>query len=190
MRNFVTVVFDGTQKAYKGLHALWQLDAAGEITVHGTAVVHRDAWGHFEVDTKETHPVYATAVGVGIGALLGVLAGPAGVAIGAAGGAAIGATAGAAIGSVLDLSRLETRGQAEIEAGFVLDRGHSAVIADITENWPSDVNTRMLSLHGTVYRRSKTSVEDDVSFNDSLWQYGDYLYPYEYTPSRHAYYGV
>lgn len=54
-----------------------------------------------------------------------------------------------------------------IEVGFVLDRGHSAVIADITEDWPSDLNSRMLSLHGTVYRRSKTSVEDDVAFNGS-----------------------
>ena len=38
MRNFVTVVFADSRKAYDGLHALWQLDEAGEITVHGTAV--------------------------------------------------------------------------------------------------------------------------------------------------------
>jgi len=54
MRNFVTVVFDNTGAAYKGLHALWQLDDDGDITVHGTAVVRRDDWGRFEVDTKET----------------------------------------------------------------------------------------------------------------------------------------
>jgi hypothetical protein len=61
MRNFVTVVFAETGTAYAGLRALWQLDANGEVTVHGTAVVHRDARGHFKVDTKETYPVFATA---------------------------------------------------------------------------------------------------------------------------------
>src|ERR1700757_1588273 len=86
MHNYVAVVFDDTSKAYEGLHALWQLDDAAEVTVHGTAVVHRDALGNFQVDAKETHPALATAVGVGVGALLGLLAGPAGAAVGASGG--------------------------------------------------------------------------------------------------------
>jgi uncharacterized membrane protein len=128
MRNFVTVVFDDKRKAYKGLHALWELDDVEEITVHGTAVVHRDEWGYFEVDTKETHPVFATAVGIGIGALLGVLAGPAGVAIGAAGGAAIGAAGGAAIGAAtgavvggaVDVARSDTRQQEASRRGSFL----------------------------------------------------------------------
>jgi uncharacterized membrane protein len=84
MRNYVAVVFNDASKTYEGLHALWQLDAAGEVTVHGTAVVHRDDLGQFQVDTKQTHPALATAVGVGVGALLGALAGPAGAAVGAA----------------------------------------------------------------------------------------------------------
>src|SRR5258705_948481 len=98
MRNYVAVVFDDTGKAYEGLHALWQLDDAAEVTVHGTAVVHRDALGNFQVDTKETHPALATAAGVGVGALLGLLAGPAGAAGGAPGGGAIGGCAGGAGG--------------------------------------------------------------------------------------------
>jgi hypothetical protein len=76
MRNYIAVVFDDAAKAYKGLHALWQLDHAAEITIHGSAVIHRDYLGQIRVDTKETHPILGTAVGVGIGALLGALAGP------------------------------------------------------------------------------------------------------------------
>jgi hypothetical protein len=53
MRNFIAVVFGDMSRAYEGLHGLWQLDSAGEITVHGTAVVHRDALGQFRVDTKD-----------------------------------------------------------------------------------------------------------------------------------------
>src|SRR5262245_54345387 len=103
MRNYIAVVFDSTSAAYDGLHALWELDSSGDVTVHGTAVVHRDDLGDFQVDTKETHPAVATAAGVGIGALLGLLAGPAGAAVGAAGGAAIGAATGGAIGATADL---------------------------------------------------------------------------------------
>ena len=120
MHNYIAVVFNDTSKAYEGLHALWQLDDDGEITVHGTAVVHRNDLGDFQVDTKETHPALATAVGVGVGALLGLLAGPAGAAVGAAGGAAIGAATGGAVGVAADLVRAETRDQAAGETRFVL----------------------------------------------------------------------
>src|SRR3974377_890660 len=101
MRNYIAVVFNDSRKAYEGLHALWQLDHEAEITVHGTAVIHRDDLGDIHVDTKETHPVLGTAVGVGIGALLGALAGPAGAAAAAAGGAAAAAAGGAAIGGLV-----------------------------------------------------------------------------------------
>src|SRR5271165_3975744 len=112
MHNYIAVIFKDTRRAYKGLHALWRLDAEGIITVHGTTVVHRDESGEFQVDTKETHPALATAVGVGVGALLGALAGPAGAAIGASGGAALGAATGGVAGFGADLSRADTRRQA------------------------------------------------------------------------------
>jgi uncharacterized membrane protein len=120
MRNYVAVVFDDASTAYKGLHALWELDGAGEVTVHGAAVVHRDEFGQFQVDTKETHPALATAVGVGVGALLGALAGPLGAAAGVAGGAGIGAATGGVVGVAADLNRADIRRQAALETRFVL----------------------------------------------------------------------
>jgi uncharacterized membrane protein len=184
MRNYVAVVFNDTSKAYEGLHALWQLDDDAEVTVHGTAVVHRDDLGNFQVDTKETHPALATAVGVGVGALLGLLAGPAGAAVGAAGGAAIGAATGGAVGVTADLARADTRDQAADETRFVLGAGQSAVIADVSEDWTSPIDTRMRSLGGIVYRRTKSDMEDDVWFDD-YYIPSTYLYPYEYIPSSY-----
>ena len=200
MRNFVTIVLDERQTAYKALHALWVLDGDGDITVHGTAVVHRDDWGHFEVDTKETHPVFATAVGVGIGALLGALAGPMGMAVGAAGaaalgaaitgGVAVGATTGAIVGGAIDMDRASTRKQADIETGLVLNRDQSAVIADVSESSAADIDTALEGLGGQIYRRSKSSLEYDAQFRDGFIPYDDYLYPYEYVPGRyHQSYG-
>src|SRR5271157_8461 len=131
MHNYIAVVFSNSSKAYEALHALWELDHDGEITVHGAAVVHRNDWGDFQVDTKETHPGLATAVGVGVGALLGALAGPAGAAVGAAGGAGIGAATGGMAGLVADADRADSRQQAARETRFVLGDGQSAIIADV-----------------------------------------------------------
>src|SRR5271165_5397567 len=153
MRNYVAVVFDDRRKAYRGLHALWALDGEAEVTVHGTAVVHRDSLGEIQVDTKETNPALGTAAGVGIGALLGLLAGPAGAAIGAAGGAALGATTGGVIGVAADLDRADTRSQALDETRLVLGKGQSAVIADVSEEWTAPVDDRMRALGGKVHRR-------------------------------------
>jgi len=187
MHNYIAVVFDTTSKAYQGLHALWQLDDAGEVTVHGTAVVHRDDMGYYQVDTKETHPGLATAVGVGVGALLGLLAGPAGAAVGAAGGAAIGAATGGAVGVTTDLVRADNRSQAAAETGFVLSSGQSAVIANVSEDWTSPIDTRMRELGGTVYRRAASDIDDDKWFDDDdYYPYDYYLYPYEYIPPAYV----
>src|SRR5271167_1980778 len=162
MHNYIAVIFNDTGKAYKALHALWQMDGEGDITVHGASVVHRNDWGDFQVDTKETQPAMATAVGVGIGALLGALAGPAGAAVGAAGGAAIGAATGGVVGVAADLDRADTRQQAADETRFVLGVGQSAVIADVSEDWTSPIDTRMGDLGGRVYRRARSDLKDDA----------------------------
>src|SRR5258707_10836209 len=117
MHNYIALIFNDTGKAYKALHALWQMDGEGDITVHGATVVHRNNWGEFQVDTKETEPAMATAFGVGIGALLGALAGPAGAAVGPAGGAAIGAPPGGAGGLTTGLVCAGTRAPATEETG-------------------------------------------------------------------------
>jgi len=186
MRNYVAIVFNDTSKAYEGLHALWQLDGDMDITVHGAAVVHRDSLGYFQVDTKETHPALATAVGVGVGALLGALAGPAGAAVGAAKGAGIGAATGGVVGVAADLGRAGTRDQAAAETRSILRAGQSAVIADVSEDWTTAIDTRMRELGGIVHRRAKSDVRDDVWFDDTyLYPYDYYLYPYEYIPSSY-----
>src|SRR5262249_7185517 len=174
MRNYVAVVFDDMNQAYEGLHRLWSLDDEGLITVHGTAVVHRTEWGEYQVDTKETHPVLATAVGVGVGALLGALAGPAGAAAGAAKGAGIGAASGAAVGGGTDLARAGIRDQASSETAGLLRAGQSAVIADVSEDSSALIDTRMRDLGGTVYRRSRSSLNDDALYGDDDPYY---LYP-------------
>ena len=82
------------------------------------------------------------------------------------------------MGVTADLARADTRDQAADETRFVLGAGQSAVIADVSEDWTSPIDTRMRSLGGIVYRRARSDMEDDVWFDD-------YLYPYEYIPSSY-----
>ena len=174
MRNYVAVVFGSSAQAYKGLHAFWEMDSVGSITVHGSAVVHRGLLGHLHVDTKEMRPALATAVGVGVGAVLGMFAGPAGMAVGAA--------AGAGLGAIADLGRADTRQEALAEAAFVLPNGHSAVLVDVSEDDYEPVNAQMRAIGGTLYRREKSAVT-----NDGRWE-SNYFYPYEYVPENRGKY--
>ncbi len=183
MDNYVAVVFGTDAPAFDALHALWSLDADGTVTVHGAAVVHRDGLGHIDVAAKQTDPGLRTALGIGIGALLGALAGPVGAAYGAkigAGAAGIGAAAGGVTGLTADTIKSQEHGEAVHQAGFVLQRGQSAVIAEISEDWTEPVDAAMARLGGRVYRRPKDEVRKD-SFGDYF--FGRYLYPYDDDPT-------
>ncbi len=182
MRNYITVAFNNASEAYDGQHALWELDSDGSVTVHGTAVVHRDSTGQMVVDTRDDLPAgIATAFGVGIGTLIGALAGPAGAAIGATEGAALGAAAGGSVGLVSDAARDDIKDQAAFETGFELRSGQHAVIADVSEDWTTPVDTKMQRLGGKVFRRSHRAIRDDA-WSEPM-AYDSYLYPYEYRPN-------
>jgi uncharacterized membrane protein len=183
MENYIAIVFDNDSKAYVGLHELWKLDDDGDITVHGAAVIHRDQYGSVDVATKNTDAGLRTALGIGIGVLLGALAGPIGaaagkvVAMGTATG--IGAAAGGIAGATGDAMKEAENEQAEYESGFVLPRGKSAVIAEVSEDWTTPVDTMAQRAGGTVHRRSKDQMRKDTWD----WDYSDYLYPYDYQPA-------
>ncbi len=187
MNNYVTVVFDTDEKAYQALHALWKLDASGDITVHGAAVVHRDRVGYLDVATKDTDAGLRTIVGVGVGALLGALAGPVGSAMGIAGASAIaagsaagiGAAAGGAAGLTAEGAKALEHEEAGYETQVVLKPGQAALIAEVAEDWTTPIDTEMSRLGGVLYRRSVSAVRK-ASFLGEDYDY--YLYPYDYTP--------
>jgi uncharacterized membrane protein len=187
MDNYIAVVFNSDEAAFEGLHALWHLDETGDITIHGAAVIHRDRYGHVDVATKDTDPGVRTIVGVGLGALVGALAGPVGAAAGIAGAstiaagtaAAVGAATGGAVGLTADAVKAGEHEEAAYETGFVMNPGQAAVIAEVSEDWTTPIDTAAKRLGGTIYRRQKSDVRDSSFFGDD---YSDYLYPYDYKP--------
>jgi uncharacterized membrane protein len=189
MRNFVTTIFDRPSKAYDAQRALWELDGESSVTVHGTGMVHRDSIGQLIVDSDESLPPFlATAIGAGMGALLGAIAGPAGAALGA-GASAVGSGTGAAVGMGVgatgglmgDVLREGIEEQAAYETSFALRNGEYALIADVTEDWTTPIDTEMHRFDGRVYRRPRSEVRDDAASYPYAWD--GYLYPYEYRPT-------
>jgi uncharacterized membrane protein len=187
MKNYIAVVFSSNDKAHAGLRALWNLDGEGELTVHGAAVIRRDDMGHIRVADQSSDLGMRTAVGVGIGALLGLIAGPIGVAAGIAGAATlvtgtamgVGALAGAAVGATADAVKADNRDNAAAEAFFTLKHGQSAVVAEVTEDWMSILDDAMKPLGGTIYRR-ESNAATNAAFGPHY--YNEYMYPYYYDP--------
>ena len=185
MKNYIAVVFSSNDKAHAGLRALWNLDAEGELTVHGAALIRRDDVGHIRVADQSSDLGLRTAVG--IGSLLGLIAGPIGVAAGVAGAATlatgtamgVGALAGAAVGATAVAVTADNRENAAAKSFFTLKHGQSAVVAEITEHRASILDEVMKSIGGTIYCR-ESSASANAAFGTRY--YSDYMYPYYYKP--------
>jgi uncharacterized membrane protein len=187
MNTYIAVVFASDDKAHQALRKLWQMDEDGLLTVHGAAVVRRDDRGHIRVADRSSDLGMRTAVGVGVGALLGLLAGPVGLAAGVAGAAAlsvgatmgVGALAGAAVGATGDAVAETRRENAAYGSFFTLKHGQSAVVAEISEDWTQFLDDAMQPLGGTIYRRMNTAATN-AAFGENY--YNGSLYPYYYEP--------
>ncbi len=187
MNSYIAVVFDTDHQAHQGLEKLWHLDAIAELTVHGAAMLRRDDLGHIRVAHRSTDLGMRTAAGVGIGALLGLLAGPVGAAVGIAEAATlsvlaatgVGALAGGAIGATADAVTETRRENAASEAFFTLKQGQSALVAEISEPYRQVLDDAMTALGGTVYRRANNA-ENNATFGENY--YNGYLYPYYSAP--------
>ena len=95
MERMLVVVFDNESKAYEGSRALNQLDSEGNITIHAEAVIGKNNDGTLTVKQGDGDFPVRTVSGTAIGSLIGLLGGPAGL--------AVWALAGTMVGSIADL---------------------------------------------------------------------------------------
>jgi len=153
------VIVDNETKAYDVEKALGKLDEDGEITVYGDAVIDKTTDGKVEVkQTGEGFPI-KTLGGTAIGSLIGLLGGPIGLLVGAA--------AGTAVGGLSDLYSAGVSADFGQEASTKLTPGKFAVVADISEEWVTPLDTEMEKLGGTtVLRANKRDVEAEQRKQD------------------------
>ena len=155
MEKMLVVIFDNEKHAYEGSRALSELDRDGSISIYAEAVIQKNADGTISTKKVESDdfPI-RTIAGTALGSLIGLLGGPVGLGIGAA--------TGAYAGMVGDLyvAGLDTDFVADVSAK--LTRGKAALLADISEEWVTPVDTRMEALGGFVFRKVKEDFEAEV----------------------------
>jgi len=153
MERMLVVVFDDEKKAYEGSRALTQLDSEDSISVHAAAVVKKNADGIVSVMQASDDLPMRTVGGTAIGALIGMLGGPIGM--------GAGAVAGAITGGIVDFQRSGVNVDFLNDASAKLAPGKWAVVADVSEEWVTPVDTKMEGLGGTVFRSSRENVEGE-----------------------------
>jgi uncharacterized membrane protein len=154
----IVVVFDNETKAYEASRALNELDAEGSIAIHAESVVSKQANGTVSVKQADGDFPIRTLGGTAIGSLIGLLGGPVGVAVGAG--------TGAIAGSFGDLYVAGVDADFLSEVTSMLIPGTHAVVADISEEWVTPVDTRMEALNGIIFRTTRSAFEQDQRAKD------------------------
>jgi len=153
MEKMLVVAFDNEQKAYEGSRALNQLDAEGSISVYAESVIKKDSNGKVSVMQADGDFPVGTAEGTAIGSLIGLLGGPVGL--------GIGALTGAFAGMLGDVHAAGVNTDFLDDVSATLKPGKFAVVADVSEEWVTPVDSRMEALGGVVFRSLRSDVEDD-----------------------------
>jgi uncharacterized membrane protein len=156
MENVLAVTFADDAKAYEALSVLKQLDSEPDVELAAAAVVIRHDDGQLEIkDSADSADLDNTSKGGLIGLLIGILGGPFGVLLG-------GAT-GLLIGSLFDLDDADETESALSEISRSVPAGHTALLAQVSEDSPDAVNAAISRLGGTVVRRSLDDVEAEIA---------------------------
>jgi uncharacterized membrane protein len=153
MDKLVAVVFADEKAAYAGSRALAEMNAEGSIDVGAMCVIKKEADG--SVSTKkiaEDFPI-RTLTGTALGSLVGVLAGPVGL--------AAGTIVGAWAGMFGDLYSAGVDAEFVADVSAAMTPGKCAVLAELDEEWVTPLDTRMESLGGVVYRTLKSTVREE-----------------------------
>ena len=151
MDRLLVVVFDAESKAYKAKKALHELDNEDVITIFDQAVVARNADGSASVRPGDDLTPVRTLAGTVLGALIGLLGGPV--------GAGVGAGVGLATGAAMDVSNARICDDFVEDLREKLTQEKFALVAEISEDSTTPVDTRMEALGGTVYRRALKEVK-------------------------------
>jgi uncharacterized membrane protein len=154
MERMLVVVFDDEVKAFEGKSALRQLEIEGSITISRAAVVAKNADGTTGVKQYDDVNPSGSLVGTSVGALIGSLGGPVGM--------AVVAVSGLTLGALSDVRSARVGEDYIEEVSRSLIPGKVAVVAEIEEGWTTPVDTRMAALGGTVLRRALWEMRDQL----------------------------
>jgi len=151
MERMLAVIFEDESKSNEASRALNELDSDGTISVYAKTLITKNSDGTVSVKSGGDFPILAVG-GAGMGALIGLLGGPI--------GAAIGAGAGAVMGALGDVYRYGIDEEFVKEVSEKLTPGKWAILAQISEERMTPLDSKMEALGGTVFRTEWQNIED------------------------------
>ena len=154
MDRILVVVFGEPHEVFEGRDSLKDLDREDLLTLYTYAIITKNPDGTVVVNEEDDRAGLKTALGSSIGALVGLLGGPAGFAISTAAGFLTGVTA------YLDTSRVSAAFVDEVSKE--LTPGKFALLAEVDEGWTAWLDLRMQELGGVIYRYALSAVRHAV----------------------------
>ena len=145
MSKYVVIVFPDDTKTQDGTRILKELHNEGTLTVYGTSIISSDTTG--KITLKQ--PAETGPLGLGVGALSGGLVG------------LLGGTRSSLIGGMSDILNAGVSSDFLRSLSESLSAGKTALLAEVTEEWVSPLDSRMEALGATVIREPRTDFEDD-----------------------------
>lgn len=159
MIKIIVAILDTEPAAFEGLSALKDLHRDGDITLYATAVLVKDKSGEVIIRQAADEGAIGTTLGLLTGGLLGIIAGPAGV--------ALGASLGGLTGALFDLNQAGIDATIIDDVSAALTPGKVALMAEVDEGWTTPVNSRLEGLGGVVFRRLRSEVVEDQLLRES-----------------------
>jgi uncharacterized membrane protein len=154
--NVIVVGFADDSSAFEALSTLKELDSQGQVQVVEAAVVTRSDDGQVHVkDEAGGDGLVGTASGGLIGLLIGILGGPLGILIGGA--------SGLLLGSLYDLADADDTESVLGEMSKTVQVGRTSLLAQVVEQSPEVIDSAMARMSGTVVRRAKFEVADEIA---------------------------
>jgi uncharacterized membrane protein len=158
---------ENDKNAYQALTDLKQLDSQDQIKITGAAVVTRDGDGRVDIKTDVGEDPYAgTASGGVIGLLIGIIGGPLGMLLGGA--------YGMLVGSLFDIDEVDTTESVLGEISKQVQPARTAVLAQVTEQSPEEIDAAMARLGGEVLRRPAVDVEEEIAVAEEAERNAEY----------------
>ena len=152
MERVLVVVFDSEDKAREASRILHALEDEGVIRVYADAIVTRDSRDAITA-ISANGPMPEGAMGAtAVGSMIGMLAGPAGL--------AAGAIAGFVLGATTDFAHAREDDDFVHDVANSLEPGKAAMVAEIDEDFSEPVDARLKPLGGFAFRRPLSELVD------------------------------
>ena len=161
--NVIAVSFEDRSKAYEALSELKGAALEGRVDVLSATIVTRDEYGRLSSpEGGDAVGGAATLGGSLIGLMIGVIGGPIGM--------LFGWTGGLVVGGAFDIRRADRTDSVLGEISRAIPLGGTAVVAEVEEYAFEVVDTLMLELGGTVYRRPTELVLAEIEAAEDAYR--------------------